>query len=697
MKKALSIILFTVMLFISISVSPISAAEKFMYEFTGNEKNMCGYAEGTITYYTESDGTYMFFWGDSKKELDGYFEIYKVENCIKNQKISFSLGENVAIPAGATQMLVVREDESGNKTTEYIYNLPQGKILTGKKLYSFEALSDIHIDRQSGGKEIYYVNSDKHFEKALSVAKEYNTDFIVSSGDQVTNASGATDEWLVYQEILSKSEYSNPIYECIGNHETRISKYAGCPVKCGLEEFMLATGLDEESKQVINDKPYYEYTEKSGDHFIFMALEKSPDANTSDEFSDEQISWVKSLLLKYKDDGHKIFLIQHSPISGYGAGDDKTDPGYKGTLNLADTETGVPFKNNQEFKKILEDNKDIIWISGHTHVDLRDDKNYSDENDTSCHMIHIPSCCNTTRIVKDEEGNNTLDYTFYDDTTQGYIVDSYDGYCIFNGINFYYDKIYPQYSYVIGDTGEIPEPVKVLYGDADVNEKVNISDATSIQQHLAYIITLSEQGIINAKVDGTDRVSILDATLIQQKLAKIIDRFPVEEDNIKSEVSSTGSSLIIEKGKKYLDAYFQYASYPVYMKIKKACQENDEALMTSAISEFDSLHKKVWADTVYFTDVYGIGDVRAYSWKDTYMEPWPGQRATYIKTNRYSQNVYAVTIDFAKYNKIIFNNNSTLQTADISLDGKSGKVYYATSSTSPYAVTSDIYRKMWAE
>ena len=75
-------------------------------------------------------------------------------------------------------------------------------------------------------------------------------------------------------------------------------------------------------------------------------------------------------------------------------------------------------------------------------------------------MVHIPSACNTTRYEKDANGYKILgsstDYTFFDDTTQGYFVDVYDEATVLYGTNLHYNKVYPAYTYLI-EEGEPEE------------------------------------------------------------------------------------------------------------------------------------------------------------------------------------------------------------------------------------------------
>lgn len=59
-------------------------------------------------------------------------------------------------------------------------------------------------------------------------------------------------------------------------------------------------------------------------------------------------------------------------------------------------------------------------------------------------------------------------------------------------------------------------------GDANLDGEVNIKDATTIQKHLAQLITLENEAIIVADADEDTKISIKDATHIQKKIAGLI-------------------------------------------------------------------------------------------------------------------------------------------------------------------------------
>lgn len=699
MKKFLSLLL-VLTLTLSGTWMMVNAQEtaKIEYAFTGEDSARAGYAEGTVSLYAP-DGEYLLYWSDDSGVLDGYYPITSLS--VGGGVGSYSFSERVAIPAEATRLIAVPQGKAAqlaNAVAQFV--IPAYKKFpyeAYQRQYRSEVLSDIHIDCQDGGANVYYKNASKNFALALAAADQREADFVISAGDQITNASGATLEWLEYQRVISESGFDGPVYEAIGNHEIRFSEYSDCTVDCGIEEFVAATGTDGAFAASNSRKPYFEITEPvSGDHFIFMALETNYKPSEYDEFSDEQMAWVENLLKKYSADGHRIFVIQHSLISGYGPGDDRENPAYSGSMTATSK-----YPNNLRFKRLIEQYKDIIWLSGHSHVDFRDDVNFTDEDGSACLMFHVPSTAGTTRLSYDSGGNRTLDRTFYDDATQGYILDAYGSAALLHGINFYDNKIYPEYIYIIGDTPEGEPPTEpptqkpapaFIYGDADCDGEVTSLDVTAIQRHLTNAQQLTDMGMQAAVVDGTGEINVLDATLIQRRLAGLISSFPVE-----GRLAATSALDISSTVKAELDAYYQYASYAECAALKRAYNSSNNAAMQSALSAFRSLRERVKLTTVYFTDTKGLGHPYAYAWRSRdkkEIEPWPGQKTTYVRTNSMNQQIYAVTVDAACYDSIIFNKGDA-KTVDIRLAPQSGRVYYPISDNSPYDVSYSVLNQMW--
>lgn len=436
-KKTVSYLLTITMLMSMIISLPFSAnatvETALDYAFTGDNAAESGYAQGKITLTSAVDGDYYLYWADDTKALDGYYEIAKLTVADGNSE-SFEFGYHTAIPAGATKVIAVADKSDLSVANAMAtYSIPNSKQLntgSGDLLYTFNSYSDVHIDTQG-----FYKNAEKNWAQALKFGVDKGTDFIVSSGDMVTNASGPESEWLVYEKVLAKSDYVNPVWESDGNHDMR------CGVASGLTSFVRASGTDNTIANYDANKPYYYVTEQStGDIFIFMALENDSDPSSCDEFSDEQMNWLVNLIEENYGKGVNIYIIEHSPIRGFGAGDRMEKPYYKAHLS-------ENYLSTVKFKRILQKYPKLIWMSGHTHEDYSMGYNYSNENGTACHMIHNAAVAGSTwasPTATSLDYNNGIGYN-----SQGYYVETYENQVVYYGANLTDELIYPQYCYIM--------------------------------------------------------------------------------------------------------------------------------------------------------------------------------------------------------------------------------------------------------
>lgn len=448
------------------------------YTFADSVKDKAGYAEGKVTLTVDKKGSYSLFWSNDKGTLPGYYEIETVDITEDNGKAEIDFAYHVAIPADATKLIAVpaAEDKDSFDVTEAVavYDIEASKQLKSEKaLYTFSSISDVHIDEEKWGNApaYWWEYSEDHWAKALAYATKSKVDFIVSSGDQVTNASitNLNREWNAYQYILSQSDYCNPIYECGGNHEVRQDGV----VDQELVEYIKGSGLDNEFSSLESAKPYYSVVEPStGDLFIFMALEGGYRPAQYDEFTVEQLDWLEGILKENYDKGHNIYLVQHALIKGYGPGDDLETPYYSGAMNPT-------LDTTKRFISILETYKDIVWISGHSHEDYELGYNYTNNNGDSCNMIHNSSVGNPTHVT-----DGKIDYSFNENLSQGYFVQTFENAIVFNGVNYCDEKIYPMYSYIMdGKTSKTEveeEKISTAVGKTAGNLRSIIANANTV-------------------------------------------------------------------------------------------------------------------------------------------------------------------------------------------------------------------------
>ena len=108
------------------------------------------------------------------------------------------------------------------------------------------------------------------------------------------------------------------------------------------------------------------------------------------------------------------------------------------------------YPGNMRFVSLLREYKEVIWMSGHTHLSLYDGCNYSTEKGTAARMIHNSSISqprgytSAGSISYDNNGETT-------DTegSEGYIVKVYNDRIIYTGYNLTTKQIIPAASFVM--------------------------------------------------------------------------------------------------------------------------------------------------------------------------------------------------------------------------------------------------------
>ena len=560
--------------------------------------NQCGYAQGVISFTTESEGTYKLYWADDNSALAGYYPIAELKmktGVVKN----VVMGYHTVIPAKATKIIATK-GSLNVKDAYSVYNIPYYRRLSsmsGDLLYTFSTFSDIHIDRGN----LWYVNADANLKQGLSYSTKMGSDYVVVSGDCVGNDKGPDAEWDAYQKILSKSDFVNPIWESDGNHDLRQG------VSSGLNSFVQATGTDGSK----SGKPYF-YTIESntGDIFIFMALELNKDPNKYDEFTDEQINWVTDLLERYYAD-RNIFIVQHAPVNGFGAGDRMDNPYYGGLMSQSNEST-------KKFVNLLKKYPDVVFMSGHTHEDFAMDYNYSDENGTAANMIHTPALAGSKMPNSTDDGLDANGGKGFN--AQAYYVEVYENNIVFNGVNITDELIYPTYSYVMEGSRTSESPRYCIDG------------------------TIAPKNIDVPVADELDKVSSILSTYYKY--------------------ASYDSYQALKK------MYYQYKGKTM---VDESIIDQFESKIEWLSTYTGGITYHTLSDRYYFVNNKDWSSVYAYAWNSSSDKnaAWPGVKLDKVGTDESTgKDIYCVKFDSkGQYKNLIFNiGSNSKQTVDISLE-----------------------------
>lgn len=627
-------------------LTPVFSVGKLTYEFKGDERDKAGFAEGKITLSSVSDGRYKLYWADDKKALDGFYEIASLN--VKGSA-SFNFKDHNAIPANATKLIACAGENTSVSSAAAVYDIPKSKQLKYKSAdanYSFMSYSDIHIDRADSQ---YYKFSELHFKKALETAERRKTDFIITAGDNVTNAEGPGAEFDKYQEILSDSGYTGYVYEGGGNHELRTGNR-----KTLLSAFINATGLDSKDETIAENKPYYTFEEpKTGDLFIFMALEYKYNPQEGDEFSKKQLDWLERILKKNYGKNKNIYLIEHALIESYGAGDDED--------NYYTVPLSPKYKSTVRFRDILQKYPELIWISGHTHIAFKYGYNYSNMSDTSCNMIHDSSVCCPTLL---NYNSHNLSYAAASDEdkkdlTEGYYVQVFDDASVFYGENLYYDKIYPSASYIV-------ESCRKTY-------KKSADGDTSITASKGFVF-----GTVDDIISYAEQVFTLPKSL---KCENITDK-DINE--------------LSKKSKKLLNDLYTFSSYDSYINLKRAVKNvpdsNDKNKTYRELSDayLDFLkYTRRGNVTVYFTNTKKWKNVYARLFSSKSDNGKKGEKMVYVGRDSDKNKIYKIDVNYHQYNQVIFTDGTSDHISETqTLSGEDNKLFYLNGYdlSSPYYV-----------
>lgn len=217
---------------------------------------------------------------------------------------------------------------------------------------SFSVVSDIHVqywDTQAQGKfgaaleDLYQMNP--------------NLDALVINGDL---GDGRSDDYAMLNSILQKYPLPKIVYYTLGNHEFYKAYYKsnadwststfpnGESDQASIARFLSHTGISS----------VYYNSWIQGYHFIFLGSEQyrqSDPANYEDAWlSSAQLSWLQKKLQENYSPHRPMFVFLHQPLQGTVSGS---------------VERGVV--QQIELKRLLSVYPEVIFLSGHTHWELR--------------------------------------------------------------------------------------------------------------------------------------------------------------------------------------------------------------------------------------------------------------------------------------------------------------------------------------
>ena len=289
----------------------------------------------------------------------------------------------------------------------------------GKKLYSFGAISDIHLGN---------TDADTDFQRALTYfSASENVAFTCICGD-LTN-TGTASEYEHYKDMVDAYSPDTPVYAVAGNHDAT-DKYDGSTP---------ALTLTDDGITPYTGKPLYYTFSQNDDLYVMMGLRRwDYGYSNEDIFSTEELQWLYDTLEANRD--KRCFVFQHA-LRADGSGWP-----YAGTWPTVKLlEAGAP---GMVFKSLVSHYPNAIWFHGHSHTafDSQEDNpiaNY--DKNFGCHSIHIPSLAKP----REYEGSAYVSMTA---ESEGYVVDVYENHIVLRGRDFANGKFLPITTYCLDTT-----------------------------------------------------------------------------------------------------------------------------------------------------------------------------------------------------------------------------------------------------
>lgn len=321
--------------------------------------------------------------------------------------------QNVALPEA-------RRIGIYNKWGNRVGQIPLGTLTPptlGKRLYSFGALSDVHMFDPDNPTEGQDSTAPEDFRKALEFFSDCDeVEFICIAGDLTQN--GAYFEQLEHYKEWVDTYSTKPVYAVAGNHDA----------------YMGGSNLEKKIEQYTGHPLYYSF-EYGNDAFVMVGIRGNSEGNL---FTDAELEWLAETLDAYKD--RRVFIFEHvRPQDGCG-----------NALGVYDFDIWGGTEAT-EFERLLNLYPNIILFHGHSHLKFllqERDKTANIGNDFTGWSVHIPSIA-VPRGASSAVNPNRLE--LYAES-EGYVVDVYENGIHLRGRDFVKGEFLPIASYWLDTT-----------------------------------------------------------------------------------------------------------------------------------------------------------------------------------------------------------------------------------------------------
>lgn len=284
----------------------------------------------------------------------------------------------------------------------------------GNKLYSFGAISDVHIGSST---------SESDLTNALNFFNDTGMDFVCCCGDLTNN--GTIEQLTTYKGLINDS-----VHNVTGNHDWYgVVQSATNPITKETYESLMGESL------------YYSFTQ-GNDVFIMFGMSSCNTYDTNGGiFTDEQLQWLYETLEANRN--KRCFLFEHIFPSN-------SNECCGNAYNLYGTEPMWGGTDGVVFESLLKHYKNVILFHGHSHIiyELQTKTNEYPANydyHFGIHSIHLGSI--TQPRVKTDDGSAKDSAG-----SQGSVVDVYENHIVLRGRDFITGQFLPIATYCLDTT-----------------------------------------------------------------------------------------------------------------------------------------------------------------------------------------------------------------------------------------------------
>ena len=388
-----------------------------------DEKAELGLLSGKINVEPMPE-EYELYFGDENGKLEMY------------TKIGAGSGEylldGVVVPPEATHIVLRTDGE------EFFEKIPEECLLFGKDSFVFGVLSDLHYNK-------YYSDGENDdalfaFDNALDYFDKIGVDMVGVTGD--LSNDGEESALVNYSEAISGRNY--PVFSVVGNHD--MNAY-----KDGLWKQYVSANI-KNCEFAENETDFiYKPNGEDGDVFIFFNITRWTyyTDKRGRVVSNAQLDWLEEKLEQYKD--RQVYLFFHLFMCGP---DGEKHTGVGNIMNPGGYTYPLPFTyanyDERTFRVLMRDYKNVIYFSGHSHwmfeMEIYGDwLNYSNYDDTYCHMVHVPSVTEPRWIGENDTGRTGM----HGQSSQGVIMYDYGDVTVLVPIDFITGTIFTEYMEII--------------------------------------------------------------------------------------------------------------------------------------------------------------------------------------------------------------------------------------------------------